>query len=136
MELKLVLVLTPFLFLSKLGYFLQSSKINKMGGVSMKKQNQVSQTDKKKMIAIMVLFGITIIIMLSGIYFSIFSVVNDISFKVINANIHGVVFGILVFYLGMRYNLSVIKLKTEINKNTSNFSWSNFKKEKSHKALS
>ena len=99
----------------------------------MKSQIEVSTDNKQKVIIINVLYTITIIIMLLGVSFIIYSMVNNVSIKVINSSVHGAVFGMVVTYLGARYFLSVTKLKTELYKTTSKFSWSNFKKEKKMK---
>lgn len=98
----------------------------------MKNQVNSATVYKQKAISISVLFAATIIIMFLGIIFSVFSLMNDISLKVLNTSVHGVFFGLIVFYLGIRYYFTVKKLKTEVYKNTSNFSWENFKKEKKH----
>jgi len=102
----------------------------------MNKQDKVLNTDKRKAVTITALFVATIIIMFLGLSFSIFSIVNNVTFKVLSSDMPGAVFGLLVLYLGARYFLSVKKLKAEVYKNTSQFSWSNFKKEKSNKAMS
>jgi len=99
----------------------------------MEKQKVVTAQEKQKQVIISILYGTTMIIIFLGIYFSVYSLVYRISFQVLNAQIPGVIFGMLVSYLGSRYFFSVNRLKTEINKNTSKFSWSNFKKEKSSK---
>jgi hypothetical protein len=99
----------------------------------MEKQKAVTTAEKPKVIIITALYTTTIIIMFLGIYFSIFSLVNNISFKVLNASVPGIIFGMLVFYLGLRYFFAVGKLRTEVYKNTSRFSWRNFKKQKSNK---
>ncbi len=69
-------------------------------------------------------------ICVSGIFFIFYSWINDITFKVINTNVPGMLFGLAVAYLGFRYLLSVIKLKKELYKASSVFSWSNFRKQK------
>lgn len=99
----------------------------------MKKSVKLSFMDKYKELFIKVLFGITILIMFSGLYYSFFSIINNINIKVLNTSVHGVVFGLLVFYLGIRYFLSLNKLKTEVALETSKFSWQNFKKIKRKK---
>ena len=99
----------------------------------MKGQIDVSNNFKQKAIIINLLYATTIIIMLLGVFFIIYSMVNNVSIKVINSSVHGAVFGMVVTYLGARYFLSVTKLKTELYKTTSKFSWSNFKKEKKMK---
>ncbi len=98
----------------------------------MKNQVNSATVYKQKAISISVLFATTIIIMFLGIIFSVFSLINDVSLKVLNTSVHGVFFGLIVFYLGIRYYFTVKKLKTEVYKNTSNFSWENFKKDKKH----
>jgi len=100
----------------------------KKGGVNMQKQISNAPVEKNKVILIGLLFAISVIIALSGVFFSIFSLANDISFKVLNSQIHGAVFGVLVIYFGIRNFLSVKKLRTEVYKSTSRFSWSNFRK--------
>ncbi|MDD3142148.1 MAG: hypothetical protein PHX08_24730 [Lachnospiraceae bacterium] len=99
----------------------------------MKKQVEVSVNNRQKDIIINFLFAITIIIMLLGFGFSVYSVVNNVSFQIINSSIHGAVFGMMVIYLGFRYFLSVKKLRGELYKASSKFSWANFKKEKKKK---
>ncbi|EGD46528.1 hypothetical protein Cpap_0781 [Ruminiclostridium papyrosolvens DSM 2782] len=69
-------------------------------------------------------------ICLSGIFFIFYSWMNNISFKVLNTNISGILFGVAALYLGFRYLLSVLKLKKELYKESSVFSWSNFRKQK------
>ena len=99
----------------------------------MKKHVEISTNNKQKDIIISFLFVTTIIIMLLGFGFSVYSVVNNVSFQIINSSIHGAVFGMMVIYLGFRYFLSVKKLRGELYKASSKFSWANFKKEKKKK---
>ena len=93
-------------------------------------KSQSTVTDKRKVIIVNFLYATTMIIIFLGIFFSIFSLVNNINFKVLNSSVPGAVFGILVLYLGIRYYLSVTKLKEELLKTSSKFSWSNFKGKK------
>lgn len=83
-----------------------------------------------KVIISNILFLGSLVIMFLGIFFSIFSLVNHISIKVLNSSVPGAIFGILVLYLGIKYYLSVTKLKEALYKSDSKFSWSNFKKKK------
>ena len=73
----------------------------------MKSQSTVTVTDKHKVIIVNFLYAATMIIIFLGIFFSIFSLVNHINFKVLNSSIPGAVFGFLVLYLGIRYYFSV-----------------------------
>lgn len=99
----------------------------------MKNQEHAISVDKNKVVFIMILIVISIMIIISGNLFIIFSLANNIYFTVLNSRIHGAIFGLVVIFLGVRYFLSVQKLKVEVYKNTSKFSWSNFKKEKARK---
>jgi hypothetical protein len=96
----------------------------------MKSQSTVTVTDKHKIIIVNVLYAATMIIIFLGIFFSIFSFVNHINIKVLNSSLPGAVFGLLVLYLGIKYYLSVTKLKEELLKASSKFAWSNFKGKK------
>ncbi|EHI98591.1 hypothetical protein CDLVIII_1905 [Clostridium sp. DL-VIII] len=101
----------------------------------MKKQNALCSPDRSKKILINFLFIADMIIIFLGIFFSIFSLVNDIHFKVLSSLIPGTVFGLLVLYLGIRYYFSVTKLKEELLKSSSKFSWNNFKRKKEKKFI-
>lgn len=90
-------------------------------------QSAQAAWNKKKSIVINILLAAVIVIMFLGIYFIFFSLLNKIRFQVLNTSVSGVVFGILVLYLGVKYYFSVIKLKAEIYQENSEFSWNNFK---------
>ena len=85
---------------------------------------------KNKIFIMNLLMAATITIMFLGLFFSAFSVINNITFRVIRSNVPGAILGMMVFYLGLRYYFLVAKLKPEVYKNSSGFSWSNFKREK------
>jgi len=102
----------------------------------LKTKSTVTVINKHKVIIINLLYVATLIIIFLGIFFSLFSLVNHINFKVLNSSIPGVVFGFLVIFLGIRYYLSVTKLKEELFKTSSNFSWHNFKGKKFNKFFS
>ena len=96
----------------------------------MKNQACMPAVGKEKMISIVTLYIVSILIILTGTLFGVFSLINNISIPVLSAQIPGAVFGGVVLFLGLRYLLSVNKLKAEVFKSTSTFSWHNFKKEK------
>ena len=85
------------------------------------------QTDAVKVTAITALFATSILIMLIGVAFAVYSYLYDVSFTVMTNQIHGAVFGIVILFLGARYFLSVQKLKKEVYKSISRFSWGNFR---------
>jgi hypothetical protein len=96
----------------------------------MKKKMKTVRVLDQKVLSIGLLFTTTIVIMLLGLFFIIYSARNNISFPVLNTKVHGSLLGSMVVYLGIRNYLSVKKLRREVYKNDSVFLWSNFKKSK------
>jgi len=96
----------------------------------MKSNDGLFETKAKKLTMIITLYVTAVIIMALGIIFGVYSAVNSIYFQVINSRIHGLVFGLIVVYLGFRYFLQVRKLEEEVLKPTTHFSWENFKRKK------
>jgi hypothetical protein len=84
--------------------------------------------EKKKVVAVGILFAVSAAITLLGLSFSVYSVVNQVELQVMKTQIPGAVFGLIITFLGVRYFLAVLKLKTEVYKSTSSFSFGNFKK--------
>jgi len=99
----------------------------------MKKQSTTTVISKQKSIIVNALYAGTMMIIFLGMFFIFFSLVNHISFKILNVSMPGLVLGFLVLYLGIRYYFQVIKLKSEVFKASSEFSWSNFKRKKKKK---
>jgi len=102
-----------------------------IGGFGMKNGAYSPYVGKEKLVAIWTLYITSILIILIGVSYGIYSVVNNISLTVMSSQIPGAVFGVVVLFLGLRYFLSVKKLKATVYESTSTFSWSNFKKSKS-----
>lgn len=94
----------------------------------MKKQTKKSESVSiGKLISIYTLYIVSGSITFLGMLFSIYSLSFNISFKVLNTVVPGVIFGLIVAYLGIRYFFLVRKLKADVFKSSSHFSWSNFK---------
>lgn len=91
---------------------------------------KVGHVDSNKIAIVFFLLATSIAITASGAFFVVYSYLNQISFKVINTEISGIIFGLVVIYLGVRYFLAVVKLKNQLYLPDSKFSWSNFKKVK------
>jgi hypothetical protein len=89
---------------------------------------KTQEVEKNKKLSIWFLTAFSIAIILMGSCFSVYSVLYGIQFTVLNNPVHGVVFGLLVIYLGFRYFFAVRKLRVEVYKPTSSFSFQNFKK--------
>ncbi len=100
----------------------------------MKNQSSSPRVGKEKLIPIITLYVVSILIILVGTAFSVYSLVNGITLPVLSSQIPGAVFGAVVVFLGIRYLISVSKLRAEVFKQTSSFSWSNFKKGKKAKS--
>ena len=98
------------------------------------KNQSSSPVGKEKVLPIITLYVVSIVIIIIGTAFSIYSLVNGITLPVMSNQIPGAVFGAVVIFLGIRYLLSVRKLQAEVYKSTAIFSWSNFKKEKKAKS--
>jgi hypothetical protein len=96
----------------------------------MKVQAYGQTVERKKVIAVGILFLTSVAIMVFGAFIIVFSQLNNVNFMVLSAQIPGAVFGAVITFLGIRYFLAVKKLKTEVYKTTAKFSWSNFKKAK------
>jgi hypothetical protein len=90
----------------------------------MKQQSNANPrtNDRSKMIIVFILFFTSIAITVSGAFFSVYSYINQISFKVINTNVSGILFGLVVVYLGARYFLSIRKLREELSAPDASFS--------------
>ena len=99
----------------------------------MRSETQQPKADKTRVAMILILYVLSIVIILLGAAFSVFSVINHVQLAVMSSNMPGVVFGMVILFLGIRYFLSLSKLKDEVYK-SSGFSWSNFKREKKSKA--
>jgi hypothetical protein len=88
---------------------------------------------KGKVATIIILYVLSVIIVLLGAGFCVYSAINDVQLTVMTSKIPGVVFGMVVLFLGVRYFMSLSKLKEEVFK-SAGFSWSNFRKVKNSKA--
>lgn len=86
-----------------------------------------------KKISIMSLMAVNSLILVSGLFFIIYSMYFNIKIKVLNVHVPGAIFGVLVIYFGVRYLMQLLNLRKEVYKSGNKFSWSNFKKEKGRK---
>lgn len=98
----------------------------------MKTQGHSSTIERNKVASIVILYITAIIIVLIGASFSIYSLIYDINISVLNTQINGAIFGLIITFLGARYFLSVKKLKIQVFQESAKFSWNNFKKSKSN----
>ena len=96
----------------------------------MKKQPSTPEVDGSKVFSIWALYLVAGLVVLSGACFSVISIMNDVRLTVLTSQIPGYIFGIVVIFLGLRSLIAVGKLKNEVYKPVSRFSWSNFKQSK------
>lgn len=101
----------------------------------MENQKNGVKIEKQKKIIVYFLYLGALIIIFTGAFFGTFSALNNINLKVLNSSVPGIVFGLVVIYLGLRYFFMVSKFKTEFYQSTSKFSWSNFKRQKRKERL-
>jgi len=87
---------------------------------------------KGKVAMIVILYVLSIVIMLLGAGFCVYSAINDVQLKVMTSTFPGFIFGMVILFLGVRYFMSLSKLRAEVMK-SSGFSWENFRKEKKEK---
>jgi hypothetical protein len=97
-------------------------------GFQMKDQAPKAPVGKGKMISIIGLYVAAGIIVLIGVMLCVFSAAGNVSFSVLNAQVPGVLFGAVIVFLGVRYFISVGKLKARVYQSDASFSWENFKR--------
>ncbi len=84
---------------------------------------------KGKAAIIVILYLLSVVIMLLGAGFCVYSAIYNVQMQVMSSTIPGLIFGMVILFLGIRYFMSLSKLRDEVMKSTG-FSWSNFRKEK------
>ena len=80
----------------------------------MNMQSQKKYISKSKLLAISFLFILSVCIIALGIGFSIYSLMYQVSFKVLFTEIPGLVFGLTSIFLGIRYFFAVCHLQKEV----------------------
>lgn len=101
------------------------------GSGLVKAANQQSSPEAHKSginVSMLVLGAISVMIILSGVAFGIYSIIYKTSFRVLNADIPGYIFGAVAVFLGVRYIKAVIAFYKSIKNTGSVFSWRNFVK--------
>ena len=78
--------------------------------------------------SIMILLVINILIVLTGVAFSIYSYIYHVNYLILNTTVAGYVLGLVVIFLGVRYLRSLRKLWKNISGSDVVFSWNNFRK--------
>ncbi len=84
-------------------------------------------------ILIALLYALSVAIILLGAWFCVTSMVSGVRLAVLASSIPGAVFGLVILFLGVRYFLSLSRLRKEVFA-SSGFSWSNFGTHRKSKA--
>lgn len=84
--------------------------------------------DVGKKIAFLGLLTIAFLILIFGLVFSIYCFSNNITFKMMGSDVPGFIFGLAAIFLGVRYIVTLNKLKKKIEETDARFSWDNFRK--------
>jgi hypothetical protein len=90
----------------------------------------LGQDKRGKTAMVAALFAGAAAITCSGVWFGVYSITGNVSFKVMNTAIPGIALALLVVYFGIRSIMSVRKLSKVILQESSYFSWGNFKRAK------
>ena len=93
----------------------------------MKKKVSNPKVEQKKVILIGLLFGTSVAIILLGAVIGIMSYINNINIAILTSQVPCALLGLVIMFLGVRYFLSVQKLKQEVYQSDVTFSWNNFK---------
>ncbi len=96
----------------------------------MRSRNNGMPADGSKKTVVALLFVTAGAVSVSGAFFCIYSLACGISFPVFGVQMPGALFGAAVLYLGIRYLIMVFRLKQEVYKPASRFSWDNFRGKK------
>jgi hypothetical protein len=91
--------------------------------------SEIKKREKKG--AIIALLAASIVIILLGLGFGIYAVINNVTFPVMSYQLPGAIFAAVMVFLGVRYFLASLKLNRKIQGKA--FSWNNFKFKKTVK---
>lgn len=78
--------------------------------------------------AILALGIMDAMILVSGVFYSVYSFRTGAMLQVLGSRIPGYVFGLVVIFLGVRYLKALLGLKKKISGPDARFDWNNFKK--------
>jgi hypothetical protein len=91
------------------------------------KQQTTASVSTSKVVAIWLLSAAAVLITLMGLFFTVYSILNNITFAVLQTTVPGAVFGAVIAFLGVRYFLAVRKLRIRLYGTNAQFSWKNFR---------
>ena len=116
----------------RLRFFVTISTIGPQAGVGKEVKGLNAEmgtgVNTSKRVVIGLLFATSILIALMGLAFSVYSILGNVQFQVLQTTVPGAVFGAIIAFLGVRYFLAVGKLRKSVYRVGSQFSWKNFHK--------
>ena len=83
-----------------------------------------------KRFAIIFLFTLDILILISGITLTIYNYINNVSYLILRTTVPGFLLGAVVVFIGIRYFKSILRVRNNVYKDNLSFDWGNFKREK------
>ncbi len=87
-----------------------------------------TRSSKQSAVAFGALLAVSSLITVLSVAFGVYSLVHNVNFSVMSAEIPGAVFAAVGAFLGIRYCLASLKMGNVINGKA--FSWKNFKSSK------
>jgi hypothetical protein len=88
---------------------------------------QFEKKDKSKYMAIIALYAVSALIVVSGLAFGVYSWYFHVSYTVFNTDISGMIVAAVIVFLGARYFRSVQKMNKRLQNTKDHFNWNNFK---------
>lgn len=95
----------------------------------MKNKATPKSAGKGKTLSVFALYLLSVLIIFAGAALSIGSFAAGTTVGVLSSRIPGAAFGLTILFLGIRYFLSVRKLKARVYRPEAVFSWNNFRRE-------
>jgi|LAHS01.1.fsa_nt_gb hypothetical protein len=93
----------------------------------MNKSEHSSSTDHPSKKAVtLTLYAFALAIAAMGASYTIYSLLNNVSLLVLNNEVPGALFGIIITFLGIRYVFAVYKLSLKLKDPQAVFSWKNY----------
>lgn len=80
-----------------------------------------------RVVAIVVLYVVASAITLAGVYFGALCLLGGVTIGVLGSQVPAALIGAVIAFLGVRYLITVGRLRNELNDSGATFSWSNFR---------
>lgn len=81
-----------------------------------------------RIVAVVMLYVVASAITLAGVYFGVLSLLGGVTISVLGSQVPAALIGAVIAFLGVRYLITVGRLRNELNDSGATFSWSNFRR--------